>query len=570
MQRPLDLVLVWHMHQPDYRDSATGEFSMPWVYLHAIKDYTDMAWHLEQHPEVRAVVNFVPVLLDQLEDYCEQFDSGDLRDPMLRLLARSDATPLSEAERARVLERCFHSNHRNMIAPYPPYRHLHELFTSLEAKGRESLVYLSDQYVYDLLIWYHLSWTGESVRRGSKTVARLMTVGAHFSREDRTALVATIAELVRGIVPRFRRLAESGRIELSTTPHCHPLAPLLIDFRCALDAEPAAPLPEAQVYAGGRARVTAQLDQAIESHARRFGARPRGVWPAEGAVSSALLSLMETHEVAWTASGEAVLANSLRKSAATLPPRGEFLYRPYRVPSAARRLVCFFRDDRLSDLIGFEYSKWHGRDAAANFIAELETIASGAPAEERPLVSVILDGENAWEYYPYNGFYFLSALYESLEKHPGIRTATYSAYIGKESQPASRRGAWGELPVLVAGSWVHGTLATWIGSPDKNRGWDLLCAAKASFDLVIGSGRLSEQQKASALRQLADCEGSDWFWWLGDYNPAEAVAAFELAYRTKLANLYRLLELPVPASLSVPISLGHGHPESGGAMRRAS
>ncbi|MBI4290265.1 MAG: glycoside hydrolase [Betaproteobacteria bacterium] len=558
------------MHQPEYRDGATGEFTMPWVYLHAIKDYTDMAWHLEQHPGVRAVVNFVPVLLDQLEDYCAQFASGDLRDPLLRLLARSEDTPLSEAERARVLERCFHSNHHKMIAPYPPYKHLHELFASIEAMGKESIAYLSDQYVFDLLTWYHLSWTGESVRRGSKTVARLMTVGTQFSREDRGALVATIAELVRAIIPRFRRLAESGRIELSTTPHYHPLAPLLIDLRSALDAEPAAKLPEAQGYSGGRGRVMAQLDQAIEAHARRFGARARGVWPAEGAVSPALLSLLETREVAWTASGEGVLANSLRKRAATLPARGEFLYRPYRVPSAAQRLACFFRDDRLSDLIGFEYSKWHGRDAAANFVAELETIAAGAPVAEPPLVSVILDGENAWEYYPYNGFYFLSALYESLEKHPAIRTSTYSAVIEEESQPATRRRAWGELPLLVAGSWVHGNFATWIGSPDKNRAWDLLCAAKASFDLVIASGRLNEQQKASALRQLADCESSDWFWWFGDYNPAEAVAAFELAYRTKLANLYRLLELPVPAALSVPISLGRGHPESGGAMRRAS
>ena len=53
---PLDFVLVWHLHQPDYRDHARGEVGLPWVYLHAIKDYTDMAWHLEHHPGMRAVV----------------------------------------------------------------------------------------------------------------------------------------------------------------------------------------------------------------------------------------------------------------------------------------------------------------------------------------------------------------------------------------------------------------------------------------------------------------------------------------------------------------------------------
>ena len=567
MSRPLDLVLLWHMHQPDYRDQASGEFAMPWVYLHAIKDYTDMAWHLEQHPGVRAVVNFVPVLLDQLEDYCSQFDSGELRDPLLRLLARSGAEPIGAADRALVIERCFHANHHRMIAPFPRYKHLHDMFVSLEAQGSELFAYLSDQYLDDLLTWYHLSWTGESVRRSSEVVARLMASGACFGAQDRQALYGTIAALVRDVIPRYRRLADSGRIELSTTPLCHPLAPLLLDFRCAHEADPAALLPEMPCYPGGRARVSLHLDQAIESHERRFGARARGVWPAEGAVSTALISLLDSRGVAWTASSEAVLANSLRAHSAALPPRGDYLYRPWRL-TGMPRTTCFFRDDHLSDLIGFEYAKWHGRDAAANFIGELEKIAAGAGAAETPVVSVILDGENAWEYYPYNGFYFLSALYESLQSHPGIGTATYAGYLDR--QAPQNTAPVGGLSALAAGSWVHGNLSTWIGSPDKNHAWDHLCAAKTSFDLVIQSGRLNAQQMQAAYRQLADCEGSDWFWWLGDYNPQQAVASFETLFRTKLANLYRILSLPVPANLFVPISRGRGEPEAGGAMRRAS
>ena len=567
MQRPLDLVLVWHMHQPDYRDYATGEFTLPWVYLHAIKDYTDMAWHLERHPGVCAVVNFVPVLLEQLEDYCEQFERGELRDPLLRLLARSDAQPLAEAERMLVLERCFHADHQKLIAPFPPYKRLHELFLALEAQGREAFAYLSDQFIYDLLTWYHLSWTGESVRRGSEVVARLMAIGARFTRENRVELFKTLAELVRQVIPRFRRLAESGRIELSTTPQHHPLSPLLLDFRSALDAEPEMKLPDAAGYAGGRARVMAQLEAAQKDHARRFGAPARGVWPAEGGVSQAFLSLLDAQGVHWTASGEAVLANSLQRASGSLGDRFEYLYRPYRVQGAREHLTCFFRDDRLSDLIGFEYSKWHGRDAAANFVGELEAIAAKAP--ERPVVSVILDGENAWEYYPYNGYYFLSDLYESLENHPAIRMTTFRAYLDELRQQSPSAGAPGELSALVAGSWVYGNFSTWIGSAEKNHAWNLLCAAKASFDQVVDSGRLSEQQKAAALRQLSDCESSDWFWWPGDYNPSEAVAAFEQMFRSKLAHLYRILALPVPANLLVPFSRGAGRPEAGGAMRRA-
>ena len=570
--RPLDLVLVWHMHQPDYRDQASGEFMLPWVYLHAIKDYTDMAWHLEHHPGMRAVVNWVPVLLDQLEDYADQFASQTLRDPLLRLLARDHGTALAEDERTLVLERCLRADNSRMIEPYPAYKHMYELFRRLEMQGGPALRYLSDHFFYDVLIWYHLAWTGETVRRESKLVQGLMAIGQHFEQHHRHELFRFIGDLVRGVVGRYTRLAEAGRIELSTTPHYHPLAPLLLDFQSAREAEPKAPLPEAFNYPGGRERVMTQLQSALESHARRFGAAPRGVWPAEGSVSSGLVGVLSGNGLAWTASGEQVLANSLG-AAHGRPPRSQYLYRPYRLWDAPD-LAMFFRDDKLSDRIGFEYQKWHGSDAAAHFMGELECIAAEAAQDERPLVSVILDGENAWEHYPYNAYYFLSALYKALEAHPTIRPTTFDAYLRACANGIAAAGpppaAMHKLERLVAGSWVYGNFATWIGSSDKNRAWDLLCAAKQSFDLVKPSGRLGGEALAAAERQLADCEGSDWFWWFGDYNASASVESFDRLFRAKLANLYRLLELPVPAALSEPISHGHGAPEGGGSMRRGS
>ena len=312
LPRPLDLVLVWHLHQPDYRDHASGEFMLPWVYLHAIKDYTDMAWHLEHHPGMRAVINWVPVLLDQLEDYADQFASGKLRDPLLRLLARDHGTALSEGERTLVLEQCLRANNSRMIEPYPAYKHLHDLFRTIEAQGGPAPRYLSDHFFYDVLIWYHLAWTGETVRRESEVVPRLMAIGQHFEQHHRRELFRLIGDLVRGVVGRYARLAEAGRIELSTTPHYHPLAPLLLDFRSAREAEPKAQLPETPNYPGGRERVIAQLQSAIECHARRFGAAPRGVWPAEGSVSAALLGVLSGNGLAWVASSEQVLANRCR------------------------------------------------------------------------------------------------------------------------------------------------------------------------------------------------------------------------------------------------------------------
>jgi len=572
--RPLDLVLVWHMHQPDYRDQASGEFLLPWVYLHAIKDYTDMAWHLEQHPGMRAVVNWVPVLLDQLEDYAGQFESGVLRDPLLRLLARDPAQALTGEERALIAARCLDPAALAMIQHYPPYKHLFELFGSFEARGQSALAYLSDQFYHDALIWYHLAWTGETVRRESELVTRLMAVGAHFAQQDRSDLFRLIGQLVRGVVGRYARLAQAGQIEISTTPHYHPLAPLLLDFRSARESEPEAPLPETSAYPGGRARVSAQLRSALASHARRFGAAPAGLWPAEGSVSEGLLHLLSGNALGWVASGEQVLANSLRASGRSAEPRSRYLYRPYRLGSAPD-LTLFFRDDRLSDMIGFEYQNWHGSDAAHGFVGELERIAAEAPPEERPLVSVILDGENAWEHYPYNAYYFLRALYQALEAHPSVRPTTYAAYLREGAKAGAAPAgvppaATHQLNRLVAGSWVYGNFSTWIGSADKNRAWDLLCAAKHSYDLVSASGRLDAERSAAAERQLADCEGSDWFWWFGDYNPGPAVASFDRLYRSKLGNLYRLIGLPVPAALSEPVSHGHGDPEGGGSMRRGS
>ena len=568
MKKSLDLVFLWHMHQPDYRDYASGDFVLPWVYLHAIKDYTDMAYHLERHPGMRVILNFVPVLLDQLEDYTDQFATGKIRDPLLRLLVHANSCELSFDDRQLTLDACFRSSHTKMIAPYPVYTRLWDLFQLLQADGDAALTYLSGQYMADLLVWYHLAWCGESVRRESELVARLMTKAEGFTFDDRKQLFDLIGELTSGIIPRFRQLAESGQIEISATPHYHPLAPLLIDFNSAKDAMPDAPLPKALHYPKGRLRVSKHIELAKQSHKARFGAAPVGMWPAEGSISVETLEVFAEQGCAWAASGEGVLVNSLRRSKLEVPARSEYLYRPYRLEKGANGLQCFFRDDHLSDLIGFEYSRWHGKDAADHFVEQLLGIANSAHTDETPVVSVILDGENAWEYYPYNGFYFLDELYTRLEAHDSIRTTTYAEFI-KSIRPDTART--GNLPTISAGSWVYGSFSTWIGCEDKNRAWDLLCAAKQSYDMVISSGRLSKAEQEAADKQLCSCESSDWFWWFGDYNPANSVASFDRLYRHNLTELYRLLKLSAPLSLADPVSHGSSGPTGAeGAMRRAN
>jgi alpha-amylase/alpha-mannosidase (GH57 family) len=457
-----------------------------------------------------------------------------------------------------------------MVAPYPAYKRLFDLFKMIESKGQVVQSYLSGQYIADLLTWYHLAWFGETVRRENDVLIQLMSKDENFTHADRKLIFDLIGEIIAGIIPRYRKLAESGQIEISATPHYHPLAPLLLDFNSARECEPDSTLPESVCYPGGKSRVESHIGSTVKSHYLRFGITPQGIWPAEGAVSTTLLEVLAGQECRWVASGEGVLANSLRK-VGELPERSKYLYRPYRLKGAANSVNCFFRDDRLSDLIGFEYSNWNGKDAANNFLANLTDIASHAGTDETPLVGIILDGENAWEYYPYNGYHFINDLYTSLESHPAIRTTTYSEYLDASAEKGERTFAKpGELPGLVAGSWVYGTFSTWIGSTDKNHAWDLLCIAKQSYDMVMAAGRLSQKEKKAAEKQLSSCESSDWFWWFGDYNPSDAVGSFDRLYRHNLMQLYTLLKLPVPENLNHPISQGGGLAEGGGTMRRGS
>jgi alpha-amylase/alpha-mannosidase (GH57 family) len=556
----LPVVLMWHMHQPHYRDALTGRYVLPWTYLHALKDYTDMAAHLEAHPGARAVVNFTPVLLEQLEDITRRLgahlERGEpLPDPVLALLGPAPL-PESGEERAALIRACLRAHRQHMIERFAPYRDLAALAEPFATA--EHAAYAADALIRDLAVWYHLAWMGETVRRSDVRIATLSEQGRDFTAHQRRALLALIGELLAGIVPRYKRLAEAGRCELSVTPYAHPILPLLLDFRAARDSVADSPLPRHAHYPGGAERAEWHVTEGIRVFERFFGFKPQGCWPAEGAVSEPALRVLQGHGFRWVASGGAVLKASLVASGDRLDEPGA-LERPYRLEGST--LPCWFRDDRLSDLIGFTYSTWHGDDAARNLAHDLGEIArSGALAGRAVLIA--LDGENAWEYYPFNGYYFLDSMYTLLADHPLIELTTLSELASHiESRPLER---------VVAGSWVHGTLGTWMGDAAKNAAWDLLCDAKVAYDEALAHGTPTPGTREAAQRQLALCESSDWFWWFGDYNPPEAVRQFDELYRRQLGNLYRLLARPAPEALSRPIAIGRGDMEHGGVMRRAT
>ena len=414
--------------------------------------------------------------------------------------------------------------------------------------------YLSNQYLTDLVCWYHLAWLGATVQRSDKRVQALMEQGSGFTLHQRRVLLQIIGELIAQLRYRYAALAERGQIELSMSPYTHPMIPLLLDFRTAREALPDLRLPILDAYPGGRDRAVSQLQQGLEIFAQYFGIRPVGCWPSEGGVSNAALTLIGAAGFQWVATGENVLRNSITNNPtlnhdssihhAFIPPRSG--------------LHLFARSDSLSDLIGFTYAEWHADDAVADLIKRLTIIADSAAAADDPVVSIILDGENAWEYYPENGYYFLSALYTRLVENPRFELSTY-----RDLLPARAL----ELNDIKAGSWVFGTFSTWIGNEDKNRAWDILGDTKRVYDDVMAATDIDEHLKAKIDSQLAICEGSDWFWWFGDYNPAETVSDFERLFRLHIANLYYLLGQEPPQYLSQILSHGSGAPKLGGVIR---
>jgi alpha-amylase/alpha-mannosidase (GH57 family) len=567
----MKLVLCWHMHQPYYRDELHGEYRLPWVYLHAMKDYSDMAWHLERHPKMRLVVNFAPVLLEQLLDYAAQIsaflDNGSpMSDRMLGLLAGTIPIPENTQERHNLIKDCMRCNADTMIKPWPAYKALTGIPAHILGNGdgnaanKGKLRYLDEQYFYDLLTWYHLSWLGHSVKQ-QEEITLLIEKAGNYSHADRAALLRVIHACVAGIIPRYRKLAERGQIELSMTPWGHPIVPLLNDFNNVKYVLPDSPQPSYDIYPGGMQRSRWHMQQGLDLFEQCFGHRPEGTWLSEGSISQDALELLDEYDMQWTASGENVWHNSARLSKLNeeeiTSKRG--LFQVYRHTAEGCRI--FFRDDGLSDLIGFEYRDWASGDAVANFVTHLKNIAKFlAHNNDSHVISVIMDGENAWEYYPDNGYHFIDRLYRELVNEPALEMLTFSE--------ASKLPAV-DLPMICPGSWVYGTFSTWIGDAEKNRAWDLLIEAKRNYDRVMTRTDLEERQRSLITRQLGICEGSDWFWWFGDYNPSESVQDFDELYRSQLRMLYQLMELPPPPSLEIPISHGSDRQRAGsGTMRR--
>jgi alpha-amylase/alpha-mannosidase (GH57 family) len=544
MPHPLDVVIVWHMHQPYYKDPLKNEYALPWTYLHGIKDYFDMPAIVEDTPGTRAVFNLVPSLIEQLLEYA----SGAAVD---QFLVKGKAAPseLNLDDRIFLLENFFSANRQNMIEP--SRRYLELLYMAGEGKpgsARERVKHFSDQDLLDLQVWFFLAWTGEAARRRYPAFARLIAKGENFTAADKELLFATQLELLQAIIPLYLRLHEEGRIELSVTPYYHPILPLLCDIRSAQIAMPRVALPAAGFHHPEDAR--AQIRRGINYFHEVFGFTPSGMWPSEGSVSNETLTIIAESGISWIATDEEILGKSMGGG---LGHDKERLYRPWRYSSPQGDIGVFFRDHQLSDLIGFTYSQWEAGRAAADLVSRLNDIKSRLGGDGR-VVPIILDGENAWEYYQGNAYDFLQQMYRGIAESAALRLTTCSEVLKSTHFD-------GRLHTIFPGSWINGNYGIWIGHPEENLAWDLVAQAReaaiSANPLVAAAllgGEPSPDPTAETIcRSLYAAEGSDWFWWYGDDHFSPHSDHFDRLFRQHLMNIYRLLGQDPPRGLLEPI-----------------
>jgi len=533
------LAFLWHMHQPLYRDPGTGAFLLPWVRLHAMRAYNDMAAVLERNPTFRCTVNFTPVLLEQIDAYVR----GEAVDRFLEVTRKAPGD-LGAEERQAVLRSFFMVDWETAIRPMPRYWEL------LQKRGRD-VRYLdlaqvaetfTDGEIGDLQVLFNLAWAGFAALEEEEGLAALVKKGRHFTRGDAEHVLAVQQRILRNVVPRWRRLAERGQVELSTTPYYHPILPLVCDSDAARRALPTFPLPPRFAWPED---ARWHVREALASHAALFGAVPAGMWPAEGSVSPEALEILAAEGVRWAATDEGILFHSLPPGADRLSS----LYRPWRVSAGgAGEVAMLFRDRGLSDLLGFTYSRTGAREAVADFLSHLETIGAAwdkAGHAGSPTVGVFLDGENAWEHYPGSGKEFLEGLHRAIAARSDVETVTLAEAVADASGPPIAR--------IHSGSWIESNYRIWMGHEEDRRGWAALAHAREAVARAEAEGTRPPAELERARRLLYGAEGSDWFWWYGDDFQTELALEFDGLFRSLVAKACEAVGAPLPVEVLEPI-----------------
>jgi alpha-amylase/alpha-mannosidase (GH57 family) len=539
MTQPVYITFTWHMHQPYYKNIENNKFILPWVRLHAVKDYYDMAAILDDFPGIKQNFNLVPSLLLQIEEYL----SG-VKD-IFQEMSEKSASALNDDERVFILYNFFMANWDTMVLVYPRYayllkkrgentnpdeiRKIHRLFTVEEMR--------------DLQVWFNMTWIDPMFLGMFPKLKKLKDKGENFTEEEKSYVLESHLEIMRLIIPKYRQLKEKGSIEISTTPFYHPILPLINNTDVAKECMPE--MPPLDFNFSHPEDASAQVKKAVAYHAEKFGAPAAGMWPSEGSVSEAVMDIIAANSIKWVATDEEILRQSLRLSGEK--PGNDDIYRPYTFSTPHGGVSMIFRNHYLSDLIGFSYQSWKPNEAAAHFMKELRHISANL-GEGPHMINIILDGENCWEYYANDGRDFLEALYAAISADGQFESATVSGALEKLA------GSAVELKKLYPGSWINHDFYIWIGHEDDRRSWKLLKKVRDDLSRWKDTHPAEKEKLAKAWESIYIAEGSDWNWWYGDDHSSKNDSEFDNLYRLHLMNVYRVIGENIPDELFVPIA----------------
>jgi alpha-amylase/alpha-mannosidase (GH57 family) len=541
------LVLLWHMHQPQYRDPETGRYVLPWTRLHALKDYWGMVAMLKDFPQFHATFNVVPSLGIQLEEYA----SGKFDEPWFALASKA-TEQLTREDKAEILARAFQLNHDHLMSRWPRFVELHEW--AQPAGGAQAQVSFTVRDWRDVQVLSQLAWMEESWLEKDPVICYLASKGKEFTENDKAALKAKQLELLGLVLPLYREAAQTGQVELSTTPFSHPILPLICDSDIARVASPGTPLPRRAYRHPEDARE--QLRRAREYHERVFGTKPAGLWPSEGSVSDQTLTIAAEEGFQWFGTDEGVLGRTLNagffRDNKGIPANADRLYKPLRVQLGGQPITGLFRDHHLSDLIGFVYSRMNGKDAAADLHGRLRALGEHVQTAQPLTVCLFLDGENAWEYYPGNGREFLREFYGRIQGDQDFRALTATEAIAAAGDIPSNAG-------IFPASWINANFDVWIGHSEDVAAWELLWDAREAYGQAVlareqgRDGARDQTALREAQESLLAAEGSDWCWWFGPEHSTANDAEFDALYRKHLTAVYLALGRVAPQELAKPI-----------------
>lgn len=539
--KKLSIAFYWHMHQPVYQLSVNGDYLMPWVRLHAVKDYLDMALWAKKFEKLKLNFNFVPVLLDSIIDYAE----NNAHDIHSRLTVTPD-DELTHEDKIFILNNFFDANYRTMIYTNDEY---HRLYQILQANGTNDTKIFTNQEYSDIMALFNLAWIDPSFKTSDSELKALIKKGKNYTFEDRVKIIEIQRNIIKKIIPTLRKLSNANKIEITTSPYYHPILPVLLDYKNVKKNT----LPDDEIL-DLKTELDAKLQtkMALDRIEEIFGKRPRGVWPSEQCVNRKTLEMLSSLGVEWSISDESILASSINfefiRDFKGYPEEPYHLLKSYQYKTKNSDLKMIFRDATIHNLISFEYPN-HNPIATANDLYDrikvLQSKILSSPDKDH-LLTIALDGENCWENYLEDGSSFLKTLYTLITEDDTLETVLISDYLEKSQEHKL-------LNKITPGSWFSKNFKLWIDEPVKDLAWTYLKRVREDFSEFVKREPFNENIE-QARRELFICEGSDWFWWYGEPNYSGRDNIFDFIFRTHLKNIYRYLGLDIPSYLDEPIT----------------